>query len=137
MLAFICSIDEETVATAPVCPELPSAIRCETSAMSRETTSRSPNVVRTFSNIARRFAVIWFRAPARAPNSSLEAIVIVAVRSPPAVTSAWRTSSPSGRLTKRTTMMESIATRPARVSPEPIRSRETRAVSLLSTLEVE
>ena len=37
------AIEEETVATASVCPELPSAIRCETSAMSRETISRSPN----------------------------------------------------------------------------------------------
>ena len=68
MLAFICSIDEETVATAPVCPEPPSAIRCETSAMSRETTSRSPNAVRTFSNIARRFAVIRFSVAGQGPE---------------------------------------------------------------------
>ena len=133
MLAFICSIDEETVATASVCPEPPSAIRCETSAMSRETTSRSPNAARTFSNIARRFAVIRFSVAARVPNSSFVAIVIVEVRSPAAVTSAWRTSSPSGRLTKRTTKTESMATRPTRVNPVPTRSRVTSAASLPST----
>jgi len=58
MLAFISSMEEETVVTAVVWPALPSAMRWETSAMSRETPSRLLKAARTCSTIARRFPLI-------------------------------------------------------------------------------